>query len=132
MNQCPNCGGGLQPNANRCLKCGTAIQPVAQAPHAYPPQPQYPPPQQAYPTPQPNYAPNPTVLKKSRGTYVLLAILLGGLGIHNFYAGRTGIGIAQLVISLIGSFVGAPCAIWIWAVIEAITVTRDGQGVPFN
>lgn len=33
----------------------------------------------------------------SKVAYVLLAFFLGGLGIHNFYAGRTGLGILYLV-----------------------------------
>lgn len=38
--------------------------------------------------------------------YVLLAFFLGGLGIHNFYAGRTGLGILYLLFcwTLIPSF----------------------------
>lgn len=30
-------------------------------------------------------------------TYVLLALLLGGLGIHNFYAGKAGLGILYII-----------------------------------
>lgn len=68
---------------------------------------------------------------KSRVSYVILALLLGALGIHNFYAGYTGKGIAQLCITLISfgvlAFVSA-----IWALIEAITVTQDASGTAFN
>jgi len=38
---------------------------------------------------------------KSRGVYIILGILLGSLGIHNFYAGHYGRGSAQLFISLL-------------------------------
>ena len=37
-------------------------------------------------------------MPKSRLAYILLAILLGTLGIHNFFAGYTGKGIAQLLM----------------------------------
>lgn len=73
----------------------------------------------------------PQTAPKSRVSYVILALLLGALGIHNFYAGYTGKGIAQLCITLISfgvlAFVSA-----IWALVEAITVTQDASGVPFN
>ncbi len=45
--------------------------------------------------------------------YILLAIFLGGLGIHNFYAGKTGLGILFLVFC----WTGIPVVI---AVIQAI------------
>ena len=38
---------------------------------------------------------------KSRITYVLLGLFLGCLGIHNFYAKRSGCGITQLLISVL-------------------------------
>lgn len=68
---------------------------------------------------------------KSRVSYVILALLLGALGIHNFYAGYRGKAIAQLCITLISfgclGFISA-----IWALVEAITVTQDASGVAFN
>jgi TM2 domain-containing membrane protein YozV len=39
---------------------------------------------------------------KSTGVAYLLAIFLGGLGAHRFYLGRTGSGIAQLVLFILG------------------------------
>ena len=49
-------------------------------------------------------------------TYVLLAFFLGGLGIHNFYAGRTGLGVLYLIfcwtfIPAIAAFVQAIIAL---------------------
>lgn len=44
------------------------------------------------------YAPVPAGKKVvNKLAYVLLALFLGGLGIHNFYAGKTGLGILYLV-----------------------------------
>jgi TM2 domain-containing membrane protein YozV len=67
---------------------------------------------------------------KDRVSYVLLAVLLG-IGIHNFYAGYTTRGIIQLLVSILS------CGIlwffmWIWAIIEACTVTQDANGVRFK
>ncbi|HEV3439346.1 MAG TPA: TM2 domain-containing protein, partial [Gemmata sp.] len=39
--------------------------------------------------------------QKSRLAYILLGVFLGTWGVHNFYAGRTGPGAAQLIITLI-------------------------------
>lgn len=72
---------------------------------------------------------------KSRTVYVLLALLLGGLGVHNFYAGRIGVGVAQCaitLISLVTIFLIAPVifilAVGFWAILDAICVTVDGNG----
>ncbi len=67
---------------------------------------------------------------KDRVAYVLLAVLLG-CGIHNLYAGYTTKGIIQLLVSILS------CGIlwlfmWIWAIIEACTVTKDANGVTFK
>lgn len=39
---------------------------------------------------------------KDLTTYTILGILLGGLGIHNFYAGNTDKAKAQLIFGLVG------------------------------
>lgn len=73
------------------------------------------------------YVPSPP---KSTSTYVILGILLGAFGVHNFYAGYTGKAVAQLLISLLSCFCLSPVS-GIWALIEACTVRQDAQGVPF-
>lgn len=40
---------------------------------------------------------------KSATTYVLLAILLGGFGVHNLWAGNASRGKMELIIGLIGA-----------------------------
>ncbi|MBM3867504.1 MAG: TM2 domain-containing protein [Verrucomicrobia bacterium] len=62
---------------------------------------------------------------------MVLAILLGELGIHNFYIGNTKRGVIQLAVSLLTCFIGA-IPMWIWAVVEALTVKKDAKGVPLN
>lgn len=71
--------------------------------------------------------------QKSRTVYVLLTIFLfGGIGLHNFYAGRTKQAIIQLVIGLIGFLLIIPLLVTcVWAIYDAITVKEDGLGRPF-
>lgn len=71
-------------------------------------------------------------MQKSRIAYILLGIFLGGLGIHNFYAGYIGRGLSQILINLIFGWLVFPVlGIFIWNIIEVCVVTRDSQGVPF-
>lgn len=126
MSQCATCGGPLQPNATRCLKCGASIAPAQTAT----PQQQAPPPQVVY-VQQPG-APQPVVVAKSRVAYILLGLFLGGLGIHNFYAGRTAIGVVQLLITIcLGWLIFPLFVVGVWVLVELIAVTRDAKGVPF-
>lgn len=69
--------------------------------------------------------------KKSRVAYIVLAIFLGELGIHNFYAGYAGRGVAQLLITIL-SFGLLFWISWIWALVELCVITHDGRGVPFD
>lgn len=72
------------------------------------------------------YAPRPP---KTRFVYIILALFLGGLGIHNFYAGRYGSAIAQLLITLLIGWTIIPLfVVGLWALIEAIVVAHDGNG----
>ena len=71
--------------------------------------------------------------RKSRLVGGLLGILLGGLGVHRFYLGYIGIGIAQIVVTF------ATCGWgWIWGFIEGIliltnsVITQDAEGRPLK
>jgi TM2 domain-containing membrane protein YozV len=68
---------------------------------------------------------------KDRVAYILLAVFIGHLGIHNFFAGYTSRGVIQLVITILTCGLGG-IGTWIWAIIEAITVTKDANGVDFK
>jgi TM2 domain-containing membrane protein YozV len=74
------------------------------------------------------------VADKERVVYVLLAILLP-FGVNNFYAGYTNRAILQLVLAVPVGVVtcGISClAVWIWSIVEAITVTHDAKGRPMQ
>ena len=66
---------------------------------------------------------------KSRVAYILLALFLGSLGIHNFYSGHTKHGVIKLCL-LIACGLGL-LANPIWSLIEIFTVKQDAQGVDF-
>jgi TM2 domain-containing membrane protein YozV len=72
---------------------------------------------------------------KDRVAYILLALFLGGLGIHNFYAGYNKTGLIQLLLVLPGAFITcgiSALVVSIWAIVEACTVTQDANGVRFK
>ena len=66
---------------------------------------------------------------KSRAVYVLLGILAGWLGLHDFYAGRNGRGAAKLLITLLSAFAFAPVSA-IWALVDVCTTDKDAKGAP--
>ena len=69
---------------------------------------------------------------KSRGVYIILGLFFGMLGVHNFYAGRLGYGVAQLLITcILGWFVVGLFISAIWVLIELFTVKEDGAGDAF-
>lgn len=68
---------------------------------------------------------------KNRTTFIILGVLLGPLGAHNFYAGYTGKAIAQLCITLLTLGFASPMT-WVWAVIDIWTVDRDKKGIKFR
>jgi TM2 domain-containing membrane protein YozV len=74
----------------------------------------------------------PGAVQKSRVTAGILGILLGAFGVHRFYLGYTGIGIAQIAVTVFTCGIGA-----IWGFIEGImilvespTFATDAQGIP--
>jgi TM2 domain-containing membrane protein YozV len=90
----------------------------------------------AYGAPMMMYAPGPSGLmlpKCSRATYIVLGLFLGGLGIHNFVAGRVGAGVAQLLITLLTGWLVIPLLfVGLWVLIELIAVDTDGNGMRMN
>lgn len=107
----------------------------------------YQPPQQQAPYYGAPVAPMPPVEVPARTDYpegykvkkkyvaVILAVVLGPLGLHNFYLGNKSKGLAQLLICLIGSLLAGLGYIvaYIWAIIEAVQlltekIDRDADG----
>lgn len=77
--------------------------------------------------------------KRSRVTFIILAIFFGGFGVHNFYAGYTTKGGIQLAIWMFSwpLMIIAIGAItiwipWVWAIVEAIIITQDAEGNKFR
>lgn len=104
----------------------------------------YQPPQYGQPVQQPYYPPQYNVPpagynQKSRLAAGLLGILLGCLGVHNFYLGFTSRGVVQLVVSIIGGIFTcglATVAMVVWGFIEGVLLLCaspsrmfDGNGV---
>jgi TM2 domain-containing membrane protein YozV len=127
---CPNCGGTVPPGTQRCLKCGSYVeQPAQQVPQ-----------QPGVPlAPAAPAAPAVPADAKSKLAAGLLGIFLGALGVHRFYLGYAGIGVAQLILSLLGFVTcGVTSAIaGLWGLIEGIMIltggiNRDGQGRPLR
>lgn len=103
--KCIYCNNEVPPGAAACPICHSAITVVNQVP----PQPQ-----------QPAVA----MSEKSRITYALLGFFFGFIGVHNFYAGYSGRGVADIFCSILLS----PLLVQINTGIELLTTTKDRQG----
>jgi TM2 domain-containing membrane protein YozV len=85
---------------------------------------------------------NPMAIPRcSRLVYIVLAIFLGWLGIHNFVAGYSNRGAWQLALGLIGLIL-SPCTFGIssvlilagvvWSIVDIVQTTTDADGVRLN
>ena len=124
---CPQCNTACDPAAVFCTVCGRQFQ------HQFTPQPN-----QTTFVNQPgqfqgnqfyaqgqNYPP----LAKSKTGAGLLGIFLGGLGVHRFYLGYFGIGIAQLLLStilLLPTYGFSWVVAGIWGFVEGILILTGG------
>ncbi|NLJ90100.1 MAG: NINE protein [Clostridiales bacterium] len=108
---CRNCGNTINPNAEFCTNCGSTT--------------------------------NRKVVyegeQKSKIAAGVLGILVGTLGIHNFYLGYTSKAIAQLLLGTVGVILCGigPVASAIWGLVEGImiltgSIDTDGNGVPLK
>ncbi len=53
----------------------------------------------------------------------LLALLAGGLGVHNFYLGKTNTAIAQIIVTVVTCGVGT-----IWGLVEGVLILMGKNG----
>ena len=68
---------------------------------------------------------------KKKMTFVVLGVILGALGAHNFYAGYKKKALCQLGLTVLTIGYGAAMS-WIWAIIDICTVECDSNGVQFS
>ena len=106
---CPDCKREISSTAPACPGCGRPMRP--------PPLPA---------------SPVNIRIEKSRGVYIILGLLLGLLGIHNFYAGYYGRGAAQLAITVLTGWLGGFVITAIWVIIELFVVDIDATGTPMS
>tara|TARA_A100001037_G_scaffold69484_1_gene61970 strand:+ start:694 stop:951 length:258 start_codon:yes stop_codon:yes gene_type:complete len=74
--------------------------------------------------------------QKSKVVAGILGILLGAFGVHNFYLGYTGKGIAQVLITVLSLGLLSPIS-GLWGLIEGIlilvgNINVDGRGIPLS
>ena len=111
MNYCSNCGVKLDATEHFCHNCGVKIHNDNNDNN--------------------NTAKTVVNGQKSKFLAGILAILLGSLGVHNFYLGYNGKGIAQLLLWVF--FFG--WVSFIWGIVEAVLIFTgktafDAKGVP--
>ncbi len=105
-NQCPNCGYDLGPNDHECRYCGTK-------------NPNYVAPENKY-TSTTSVNNSNLISSKSRIACGILQLCTAGLGIGRFYSGHTGIGIAQILVTIFTCGYGA-----IWPMIDGVIILCD-------
>lgn len=104
-NKCPQCGAPIDPDAMECRYCGErlVVQRTLQQERQAQPQPQVVYVQQPQAAPQqPSSGIDPSWPIKSKVAAGLLGIFLGGIGIHKFYLGRIGAGVASILFCWTG------------------------------
>ena len=108
-NFCAECGKEISSdNQEVCLQCGCSLKPSMQ--------------QKVKDMAEEFTGGN----EKSKTAAALLAIFLGGIGIHRYYLGYTGIGITLTILWVLGFFIGITWVITsIWALVDFILILCD-------
>ncbi|AHB13014.1 TM2 domain-containing protein [Dehalococcoides mccartyi] len=104
---CSNCGKQVDESVSFCPACGNHIHTGKMTAAEYPE-------------------------RKSRIAAGLLGVFLGSIGVHRFYLGFVGIGIAQIIVSIVTLGIGS-----IWGFIEGILILtgsfeKDAKGIPLR
>ena len=129
---CTKCGAQLPDGSAFCNLCGAQLNAVNVPPSDNP----Y---SANAPTGVSSYSANaPTgVSSRSAIAYFLFAWFLGCFGAHNFYIGKTGLAVTQLLVAIIGGIVllGIPTiVIAIWVMVEGCMglagKVTDADGLP--
>jgi TM2 domain-containing membrane protein YozV len=124
---CPECSTKVSDRAANCPSCGCPIaKPIAAS---------------VAPAVASPLASTPTVaVAKSRGIHIILGLIFGGLGFHNFYSGhniRGGVKIGLFLVTLFldaltGFQTGFSLVVLVlctlWSLIEIIVVKDDAAG----
>lgn len=95
---CISCGSIIKKAAEICVKCGVRVAKAT------------------------SVAEDLEFSERSRLAAGILGILLGSLGVHRFYLGNIGIGIIQIVVSVITLGIGG-----LWGMIEGIIIIAGGR-----
>jgi TM2 domain-containing membrane protein YozV len=67
---------------------------------------------------------------RNRLLFAFLALFAGYVGAHNFYARQWLTGLLQLLLSVATTLMGfGIIAAWLWAMVEALIVRKDGHGL---
>lgn len=111
---CPKCGVAPRNGKNCCWNCGQPTDPLAEI------------------CLKCGVRLSNVAEGKSRLAAGLLGIFLGGFGVHRFFLGYTGIGVVQILVTLVTFGVGA-----LWGFIEGIVIIAggwkaDAKGVPLK
>lgn len=119
---CKSCGEKIKEGQLFCTKCGTAVDKDNESVFVE--------------VLDINQETKVKIEPKSKVLAGLLGILLGYLGIHNFYLGFKDKGLTQLLLSTIGilAFGLGPIISGIWGLVEGImifmgTIDKDADGV---
>ena len=72
-----------------------------------------------------NAMPNTMVPAKSRNVFALLGFFFGNLGVHEFYRGKIGNGVA----CILGNFLLGPFLIQLFNGIELLAVSKDSEDI---
>jgi TM2 domain-containing membrane protein YozV len=128
--KCPDCSTSVSDQAASCLSCGYPISQRSGYSAASRNQDQF----------APAVGVRVLAAPKVRSTHIILGLLFGGFGFHNFYSGHNLRGGIKIGIFSIAFFLDATTGFHsafflvvavinaIWALIELIAVTEDASG----